>query len=70
VTINGIVYFLSFELVDMDQEDSPMHIPSFDLEMEEWRPILRGPSNVRCTLGLQSSLASLNGCIVMTHHTK
>ncbi|CAL5078959.1 unnamed protein product [Urochloa decumbens] len=67
VTINGIVYFLSREFV-MDQGVVPLPIASFDLETEEWRPILRAPLN-RLAISIRDvSVASLNDCLVVIHY--
>ncbi|CAN6203312.1 unnamed protein product [Urochloa humidicola] len=67
VTIKGIVYFLSRELV-MDQGVVPLRIASFDLETEEWRAILRAPLNRQTIPMLYLSVASLNGCLVVIHY--
>ncbi|CAL5089084.1 unnamed protein product [Urochloa decumbens] len=69
VTINGIVYFLSHEIVK-DQGNLSLRIASFDLETEEWREILRAPLNV-CYIPIGNlSMASLNGCLVVIHYIR
>ncbi|CAN6165470.1 unnamed protein product [Urochloa humidicola] len=66
-TINGVVYFLSCELV-LDQDVMPLRIASFDLDTEEWRAILLAPLNL-LTIPIDNlSVASLNGCLVVIHY--
>uniref|UniRef100_A0A0A9HTP3 F-box associated beta-propeller type 3 domain-containing protein n=1 Tax=Arundo donax TaxID=35708 RepID=A0A0A9HTP3_ARUDO len=70
VVIDGIVYFLK------GQDRVPNRIASFDLEIEEWRATIRGPSLVDNGDGLRGSMflyleclsvCALNDHLVVVH---
>ncbi|CAL5076581.1 unnamed protein product [Urochloa decumbens] len=78
--VDSIVYFFSSEFVQ-GQDVMPDRISSFDLEMEQWRPTMRGPVSSTSTLAADDvdgdpinhldwgefALAAMNGGLVMTH---
>ena len=82
VVVDGLVHFLiefkSIYSVELTCE--PGSIASFNLETEEWMPILHGPDPVRSfvldtnrkysyrELGMQLSLSNLSGCLVTVHN--
>jgi hypothetical protein len=83
VIVVGAVVFFLMKLYSHDSGEQlliaePSSIASFNLEMEEWMGILRGPAPVQVYSGQQGlelsrtqsqqSLAELNGCLVTAHN--